>query len=29
VSIPVCGRLIGYYEPDEGKAKTPQTVTNR
>jgi hypothetical protein len=29
VSIPVCGRLIGYYEPDEGKAKAPQTVTNR
>ena len=27
VSIPVCGRLIGYYEPDEGKA--PHTVTNR
>jgi len=29
VSIPVCGRLIGYYEPDEGKAKAPQTVANR
>ena len=27
VSIPLCGRLIGYYEPGEGKA--PQTVTNR
>jgi hypothetical protein len=27
VSIPVCGRLIGYYEPDEGKS--PQTVTKR
>ncbi len=27
VSIPLCGRLIGYYEPDEGKA--PQTVTKR
>lgn len=23
VSIPVCGRLIGYYEPDEGKAPHP------
>lgn len=27
VSIPICGRLIGYYEPNEGKA--PQTVTKR
>jgi hypothetical protein len=27
VSIPVCGRLIGYYEPNEGKA--PQAATNR
>jgi uncharacterized membrane protein len=27
VSIPLCGRLIGYYEPDEGKA--PQAVRNR
>jgi hypothetical protein len=27
VSIPLCGRLIGYYEPNEGKA--PQTATNR
>jgi uncharacterized membrane protein len=27
VSIPLCGRLIGYYEPDEGK--TPQAVRNR
>ena len=26
VSIPLCGRLIGYYEPDEGKAT--QSVTN-
>ena len=25
VSIPVCGRLIAYYEPSEGKA--PQTAT--
>jgi hypothetical protein len=25
VSIPVCGRLIAYYEPDE--SKTPQTAT--
>jgi len=27
VSIPVCGRLIGYYEPHEGKA--PQTAAHR
>src|ERR1700722_8739880 len=27
VSIPLCGRLIGYYEPNEGKA--PQAVRNR
>ena len=27
VSIPICGRLIGYYEPHEGKA--PQTANNR
>jgi hypothetical protein len=27
VSIPVFGRMIGYYEPNEGKA--PQTATNR
>jgi hypothetical protein len=27
VSIPICGRLIGYYEPNEGKA--PKTATNR
>jgi hypothetical protein len=27
VSIPIFGRLIGYYEPDEGKA--PHTVTHR
>ena len=27
VSIPICGRLIGYYEPDEGKA--PQSITKR
>jgi hypothetical protein len=27
VSIPVCGRLIGYYEPNEGKA--PQAAVNR
>jgi len=27
VSIPVCGRLIGYYEPNEGKAH--QTATHR
>lgn len=23
VSIPICGRLIGYYEPDEGKPVKP------
>jgi hypothetical protein len=28
VSIPICGRLIGYYEPNEGKSKASQTVTN-
>lgn len=27
VSIPICGRLIGYYEPDEGK--TIQSATHR
>jgi hypothetical protein len=27
VSIPVFGRMIGYYEPNEGKP--PQTITNR
>jgi hypothetical protein len=27
VSIPLCGRLIGYYEPNEGKA--PPTATKR
>ena len=27
VGIPILGRLIGYYEPGEGKA--PQTVTHR
>lgn len=27
VSIPICGRLIGYYEPDDGKPL--QTVTHR
>ena len=27
VSIPISGRLIGYYEPDDGKA--PQTATHR
>jgi hypothetical protein len=27
VSIPLCGRLIGYYEPAQGKA--PQTAANR
>jgi hypothetical protein len=27
VSIPVCGRLIGYYEPNEGK--TLQSATHR